>query len=505
MLPLLSLVGFTLLLLLVVYRFVIYPTFLSPLSKIPKAHFTASILPFWLKWKQRNGATGIHAIFEAHRKCGPVVQISPNEVSVASLDGLRQIYTGGFEKPEHFAEFMNYGTPNLVSMLDYKSHSTQKRMISHVYSKSYVLNSKDVQTLSSVLLFDRLLPCLQSVASSSTPLEVHALNEALGMDFTSAYLFGLANSTDFIRDIRTRREYMNNIRTKMRGLYGSLAATKEQRMKATQEVEAFVLSLCQAAERSQVPDEKSPTSTPNTQPVVYSELSSHLCKSSSESDKSHLKATASEMLDHLLATHETFRVTLTYIQWELSRRPSLQSSLRAELLTLSPSFHPTNSQSPHPLPHPQDLSNLPLLDAIVKETLRLYPPTPALSMRVVPPSGTVIDGYSIPGGVEIGTSAYCLHRNPSVFPEPESWLPERWLAASRPPQMNSWFWAFGSGGRMCIGSHFAMHALKAITATTYTHFETTIVDDDGIEQEDTVLAGPKGEKLVLSYRAVADS
>jgi hypothetical protein len=48
-------------------------------------------------------------------------------------------------------------------------------------------------------------------------------------------------------------------------------------------------------------------------------------------------------------------------------------------------------------------------------------------------------------------------------------------------------------------------ALKAITATTYTHFETAIVDDDGIEQEDTVLAGPKGEKLVLSYRAVADS
>ena len=73
----------------------------------------------------------------AHNKLGPVIRLGPNELSVASLDGLRKIYLGGFEKTEWYVEeFVNYQTPNLVSMLGSKEHGAQKRMLSHIYSKS---------------------------------------------------------------------------------------------------------------------------------------------------------------------------------------------------------------------------------------------------------------------------------------------------------------------------------------------------------------------------------
>ena len=166
---------------------------------------------------------------------------------------------------------------------------------------------------------------------------------------------------------------------------------------------------------------------------------------------------ASEMLDHLGAGSETAKVTLTYLQWELSRRPNLQAALREELLTLNPPFTFTTNHEPRCSLDSTGLDTLPLLEAILKETLRLYPPTPSLLTRIVPPDGTTIDGYKIPAGVVLGTSGFIMHMNEDVFPDASSFKPERWLVdGPEKVEMNRWFWVFGSGGRMCVGSHFAI-------------------------------------------------
>ncbi|KAL8703388.1 MAG: hypothetical protein Q9201_003417, partial [Fulgogasparrea decipioides] len=100
--------------------------------------------------------------------------------------------------------------------------------------------------------------------------------------------------------------------------------------------------------------------------------------------------------------------------------------------------------------------------------------------------------------------AYTLHRNPRVFPSPLSWNPSRWLDASEAhkTEIGRWFWAFGSGGRMCVGSNFAMQEMKLIVAAVYSNFRTRIVDDGGIEQMDAYTAGPRGNKLVLAFERV---
>lgn len=69
--------------------------------------------------------------------------------------------------------------------------------------------------------------------------------------------------------------------------------------------------------------------------------------------------------------------------------------------------------------------------------------------------------------------------------------------------MKKWFWAFGSGGRMCLGSSFAMIILKQTLAGVYREFETEVVDDEGIEQGTTFIAKPRGERLILRFGKVA--
>lgn len=100
--------GFAVLSLLVFYKFVIYPASVSPLSKIPNAHWSAPFSPLWILWtrlKCRENRT-LHA---AHLKHGSVIRIAPNELSVNDLAGLRTVYAGGFEKGQWYSIFDNYG------------------------------------------------------------------------------------------------------------------------------------------------------------------------------------------------------------------------------------------------------------------------------------------------------------------------------------------------------------------------------------------------------------
>jgi cytochrome P450 len=295
-----------------------------------------------------------------------------------------------------------------------------------------------------------MFPALQSAAEDEASFDAYGLSKALGADFVTAFLFGIGNCTNFIRDIAARQKFMGNFWAKKDG-----ADAK----RATEELEAYVLHMCRAA--NEIPEKLI------SRPVVYAQLSSQLSKLPLPPQRKDL-VVASEMLDQISASIDTTTITLTYLEWELSRDLDLQAALRKELRSLScPLFYAPNSGEEQNLPDPKELDALPLLNAVLKEVLRVYPPSPGLLDRVTPPGGAVIEGYNIPGGVIVGTSAKCMHLNEEVFPDAKSFKPERWLSdkttegEERLKEMNRWFWAFGSGARMCIGSHFAVHGMSS--------------------------------------------
>lgn len=96
--------------LLLVYKSIVFPAFLSPLSKNPNAHWSAPISPVWLLWK-RFKSLNDRAIHAAHERFGPIVRLAPSEISINCVDGgIKSVYTGGFEKHEWYPRaFGAYG------------------------------------------------------------------------------------------------------------------------------------------------------------------------------------------------------------------------------------------------------------------------------------------------------------------------------------------------------------------------------------------------------------
>jgi hypothetical protein len=110
------------------FRFIIHPALLSPLARIPSAHWSAPFSSIWILWVRfvhRENRT----LHSAHRRLGPVIRVGPNELSISDVDSVRTVYQGGFEKPVWYSVFDNYG---YESGLDEK----YKGPCSHTMSKA---------------------------------------------------------------------------------------------------------------------------------------------------------------------------------------------------------------------------------------------------------------------------------------------------------------------------------------------------------------------------------
>lgn len=476
-----------------------------------------------MRWENR-------ILASAHAKHGAVIRLGPKEVSVNAIKGgVREVYSGGYEKDTWYTFFGNYGKQNMFSTPQNKPHSTRKRMISNIYSKSTILASVPLLTQTASILHTRLLPHLHSISNPSNPstgiLDIFTLFSATTMDIVTAYIFGLRSSSDLIRHPEELDRFLYIYRCRhgfsffpqeMPRFTGWVRKWLGIRLvpafvdEANAEIEIWTMGMCKRAREVVVSKERGDEVDVADTPVVYAQLSSALEKESKNNGDSEddLSLTiASELQDHLLAGFDTSGITLTYLVHELCLHPDIQTALRTELLTLSTPLLPSSAPA---LPDAKALDALPLLHAVVWETLRLHPAIPGPQPRVTPASGCRLgqEGreYWIPGGVRVSASAGILHQNENVFGRAKEWRPERWLldAANeeKRKEMDRWFWAFGSGGRMCVGSHLAVYQMKYIIAGIYSSFETTIVDDTGIEQSDAYTAPPKNDKLMIKLTHV---
>ena len=348
-------------------------------------------------------------------------------------------------------------------------------MVSNIYSKSYLQSSPDVHKFSTVLIYDRLLPLIDSLAKKQEAVDVLELNFSSTMDFINAFIFGLGNGSNFLQDAKGRGQWLRTYQSRrpFRFWDGELPLAKTISKKlgfpivpprvggATEVIQGWTLDRCMAATTWTQSISERPSEEMRTPAIVYDQLTAAV--GAADADDPFLGPpelqVASELLDHLAAGHETSGITLTYLFWELSRNLALQASLREELQTLKPPLSfPPGSSKPE-LPSPRAIDGLPLLHAVLMETLRIHAAIPGPQPRVTPfPPVSVAGSPPLEPGTRISAQPYSLHRNADVFPDPEVWKPARWLNPSdeKKAEMLKWFWAFGSGGRMCIGSNFAM-------------------------------------------------
>ena len=178
---------------------------------------------------------------------------------------------------------------------------------------------------------------------------------------------------------------------------------------------------------------------------------------------------ADEAITMLLAGHETTALAVMFCVYELCRNPEIAHEVRSEVDTQLAGQPARNS----------DLPRMPLLDAVIREVLRLYPPAPIFGREVAVP--IELGGYDIPRGATIGVSPYAMHRNPRYFPEPDRFRPQRWLDGSTDALPKFAYFPFGGGPRICIGQHFAMMEAALILATLLQSLEIEVHADFRLE------------------------
>ena len=193
------------------------------------------------------------------------------------------------------------------------------------------------------------------------------------------------------------------------------------------------------------------------------------------------------MIFLLMAAHDTSTITLTSMMYQLGKHPDWQRRLREEALALGKST----------LVH-DDLSQLPLMDLVLKESLRLLSPVHVLPRKTVKP--VEFKGYLIPANVYVIISPIVTHHlfqywtAPTMF-DPERFGPERREHKQHPYQ----YLPFGGGAHMCIGLHFAELEIKAILYQLLLKFRWSVPEHYVMPINFTSLPTPRDQLPVKLY------
>ena len=200
--------------------------------------------------------------------------------------------------------------------------------------------------------------------------------------------------------------------------------------------------------------------------------------------------TINQLIDEIailfIAGHETTANALTFTLQLLGMHPEVQEKIVDEI----------NHIEAQQLPLTAQLQNFNYVNAVINESMRLYPPA-WITDRVSLEDDTMA-GFSIKKETLVGVSFYALHRNPKYWENPEDFNPERFMGEQRKKSMN-YFYPFGAGPRMCIGMGFAIYEMTLAVVHIVKHYQV-ISNDKEIAINPLITLKPKGGKITFKKR-----
>eukprot|EP00427_Karlodinium_veneficum_P025848 CAMPEP_0169121740 /NCGR_PEP_ID=MMETSP1015-20121227/32834_1 /TAXON_ID=342587 /ORGANISM="Karlodinium micrum, Strain CCMP2283" /LENGTH=498 /DNA_ID=CAMNT_0009184873 /DNA_START=8 /DNA_END=1501 /DNA_ORIENTATION=+ len=156
------------------------------------------------------------------------------------------------------------------------------------------------------------------------------------------------------------------------------------------------------------------------------------------------------ILNFIIAGRDTTACTLSWMFYILATHPEIQKQLQEEI---DKKFAVGSS----PTVRSVSASEMPYLNAVLYETLRLYPPVP-IDGKMTVADDTLPNGMKVPADVKMTFLVYVMGRDPSVYPEPDTVKPARWIPFKEPAPHE--FPVFQAGPRICLGMNMAVFEAK---------------------------------------------
>ncbi|KAK9418007.1 hypothetical protein SUNI508_08436 [Seiridium unicorne] len=476
-----QLVGVALLIIILRY---LYGVVNHPLSGIPgpwHTRWTSAVLKFYLLKGQ--GPAYVHFL---HHKYGPIVRISAEDVDVCDPAAARVIHRvkNEFLKSPSFYARLVPGVQNIFNTTDLDYHRRHRRLLSSPISESN-LKSVFMPIISSKvkLTIDRIA----AEAGERGAADVFKWWLFMAADIISELSFGdsfqmleSGKKNQYIRDIEATGPAAG-IRLTFPTLY---YIARYVRIPFIQEAVKTQGRMFRYAEQSIL---RHKSLVENQSPGGQQTLFTKLYKAGEEG-LSPLEITCDAQA-YIIAGSDTAAITLTYLVWAVCRHPEVKRKLVQEVGKLPADFGD------------DEVRQLSYLHWVIDEALRLYCAAPAGLPRVVPPGGAHLAGHQLPAGATVRTQAYSLHREPTVFANPDKFIPERWENPTK--DMRDAFMPFGGGSRVCIGMHLARLELGLATALFFKRFPNAQISAlEGMAEADMVpnmffLLSPKGKRCLV--------
>jgi cytochrome P450 len=193
-----------------------------------------------------------------------------------------------------------------------------------------------------------------------------------------------------------------------------------------------------------------------------------------------------EVVTLFFAGHETTAATLSWAFYLLSQHPDVEERIRLEIRSVVEGRLPVFA----------DLPKLVYMQQVIQEVLRLYPAAYLFAREAL--VDDLLDGYRIPANTLIFITPFVTHRDPTYWPDPERFDPDRFIreqVASRPRHV---YFPFGEGPHVCIGNNFALMEMQLILAMALQRFRLRLVPDHPIALQPEATLRPKnGMKMTV--------
>jgi cytochrome P450 len=213
-----------------------------------------------------------------------------------------------------------------------------------------------------------------------------------------------------------------------------------------------------------------------------------------------LENMTSQLKTFYFAGHDTTATTIAWAFWLLVQHPTVLQRAREEVVTHIGKEWETQARLGCEMSETtyDALQKCEYLDAVARETLRLYPP--AASTRIITDSHANAGGYRL-GNAIIHLNFYAIQRDPDVWEDADSFIPDRFLGEEGKKMIaSSSFLPFSKGMRDCIGRYFALLETKIALAILISRYDAIIVDEVEIYASRLTSIPIGGCKVKLHHR-----
>jgi len=268
---------------------------------------------------------------------------------------------------------------------------------------------------------------------------------------------GIVNKTLFNVDVRTQADHigelMTTILSRANDRVNSYNPVWERIFKRNQRQEAAALAALFAVIEQIIAEHRRQEDSGDL-------LSMLVAARDEEGNPMSAQQLRDEVITLFVAGHETTANALTWAFYLVAQHPAVEAKLLAELAVLQ-------GQAPALA----DLAHLPYTEQVIKEAMRLYPPAGGVTRQAI--HDLELGGYPIAKGHTIAISTYVMHRDPTLYLDPERFDPERFTPENEAKLPRLAYLPFGGGPRICIGNSFAMLEARLILATILQRYHLT--------------------------------